>query len=395
MYLEEKFFTTTRESIGLEPIVKRVDQSNTNHKIKNCGLKLRECQKLLELNDEQVRNAIKLNILKSVTISDTLFICIQSALDVKDNILLIEKIYDEDQLTTNIAATLLEISTKNVRRLIDEGYLTVTGTFEFKYGIANLVKRGEVRKLKEQIPEIKEFWKSQARINRQMGAKKAAKTRKTINKDEQSFKDKLFNKFENTPYKQAKLIKACLSLLALNYYIDRKINKNIVDKELIDLRTEALKKLSNLYKDTDYLKIFFVQGDRYIHYCPDCIGEKEQFKNRFFNLRSNKLNLLKNINDSCQKCKVDNNYFSVVFFLVRIFEYTFLLNSLHREIKDWFSLETFPHKKISSMQLEEDRGLIENININKAQLKSFKLYEIINFLKDFINSKDLDFSLNI
>src|SRR5688500_3967563 len=80
MQIEEKFFNTTRESIGLEPIIKRVEQTNTNHKIKNCGLKLRECQKLLELSDDQIRNAIKINILKSVTISDTLYICIQSAL---------------------------------------------------------------------------------------------------------------------------------------------------------------------------------------------------------------------------------------------------------------------------------------------------------------------------
>jgi hypothetical protein len=396
MYIEEKFFTITRESIGLEPIVKRVDHTNSNHKIKNCGLRIRECQKFLELTDEQVRNGIKINILKSVTISETLYICIQSAQEVKNDNNLIEKILDEDELTTNIAANILEVSTKNVRRLIEEGYLTVTGTFEFKYGVASLVKRGEVRKLKPQISEIKEFWKSQARINRQLGAKKAAKTRKTIIKEELSFKDKLFSKFDNTPHKQARLIKACLSLLALNYYIERKMNKKIVDKELLDLRTGALKKLIGLYKNSEYLKIFFVQGEKYIHYCPQCLEDKLQYKDRFFILNNDKLNLLRDKKQhTCPECQIDQNYFSVVFFLVQVFEYTFLLNCLHREIKEWFSLETIPHKKISSMQMDEDRGLIENININKAQLRSFKLYEIISFLKDFINSKDPDFSFNL
>ncbi len=388
MYTEEQYFTVTRESIGLEPLVKRVEQNNSIHKIKNCGLRLKECQKFLELADYQVKNAVRVNILKSVVISDTLYICIQSALQVNNIQALKEKIFDEDELTTNIAAKLLEISTKSVRRLIEEGYLTVTGKYDFKYGEANLVKKGEVRSLKPQIPEIKEFWKAQAKINRQLGAQKAAKKRKNVFNNEKLFKDEFFTKFENVPYKQAKLVKICFSLLSLNYYIERKLDRNIVDQELLNLYSAGLKKLIELYKNSECLEIYFVEGEGYINYCPDCLKSlnslnKNDYSDNYFK-------------EPCKDCIIDDNHYSILFFYVRVLGHRFVLHKLFREVKDWFCPDSIPHQRISLMELEEmNNRNLENVHFNKNQLRSFKLFEIISYLNEFIDSKDPDFNLNL
>lgn len=388
----ETYFTTARESLGYEPFIKRVNPDNSFHRIKNCSFKIKECQKFLELREEQVKNAIKIELLHSQIIDDTYYICIKSILDVKNNPDLREKIIDEDELTTNIVAEMLDISSKNVRRLIDEGYLKVSGTYEFKYGMASLIKRGEVKRLLPQMEEIKAFWKAQVKINRQMGAKKAAKIR-LEGKKEVSFRDKVFELLENVPYKEAKLIKICFYISALNYYIERKARKNIIDQEMIDLFNNALRKFTEFYEDSEYLKIYFVRSEEeFITYCPKCAEMMRELKSEL-KLSWRELNFY--FGKSCNKCKIDKDYYSLVTFFVRIYNYTFIMNAFYREIKTWFHLNKTTHHKMTSDSYEPDMALVDEVLTNYEDFKSFKIYEIIDFLKEFINSKELDFSFNI
>ena len=135
-----------------------------------------------------------------------------------------------------------------------------------------------------------------------------------------------------------------------------------------------------------------MQGDSYIHYCTECLEHIRDLKNT---LRITWYEAKTLTGQPCKKCTSDKDYFSAVVFFIQILEYTFVLTALHREIKDWFDLDSVPHKTASQLYLEEDRGLVGNTPITKSDLKSLKIFEAINYLKDFVNSKDLDFSLNI
>lgn len=390
---ENNNFNISRESIGLEPFIKKVDQTNANHKIKNNSFKIKESQKFLELREDQIRNGIKMGLLKSVVISDVLYICINSVLNVKNNPDLIEKIIDEDEITTNIAGEILDLTAKNVRRLIDEGYLTVTGTVEFKYGLASLVKRGEVKRLISQIPEIKDFWKSQAKINRQLGAKKAVATRKTGINHNPTFKDHFLKNIENLPHKKSRLIRAAMSVVALNYYISRKLNKNIVDEELIDLKNKAAKKLFELYGDSGYLHTRYIQGfEPYIYYCNKCLNIIKDLKDEL----SISWAEAKSYFSPCKSCTKDHDYFSAVVTHIHIGQYEFNIYLAYKEISDWFDKNLYPCEIPTTLNYyKEDHLFIDREYIPLTDVKSFKIFEAVNYLKEFINSKDLDFSFNI
>lgn len=389
----DKHFNISRESLGFEPFVKKVDPTNSNHKIKNNSFKIKESQKYLELREDQIKNAIKVGILTAVTISDVLYICINSVLKVEKDSILIEKIIDEDEITTNVAAEMINMSTKNIRRLIDEGYLTVVGTMEFKYGLANLVKRGEVKKLIPHIEEIKDFWKKQAKINRQLGAKKAVETRKTGINHSLTFKDHFLKKIENLPHKQAKLIRACISIVALDYYIERKLHKRIVDQEMIDLKSKSIKKLVEVYKDSEHMNIKYVQGhEPYFYYCDSCLDSIKELR---YDLSISWAEA-RSFFEPCRKCKVDQDYFSMVMINISIFEYNFSLYAKYREVSSWFDRDNYPCEIPARLPYQsEDHLFIDKQVVALNDIKTFKIFEVVDYLKEFINSKDLGLSLNL
>lgn len=384
-------FNISRESVGLEPFIKKVDPTNSNHQIKNSSLKIKECQKYLEMCEEQIKNAIKIGVLKSVTVSEVLYICINSILEVEKDISLREKIIDEDELTTNIAAEMLGLTTKNVRRLIDEGYLTVVGNLEFKYGLANLVKKGEVKKLIPQIEEIKEFWKKQAKINRQMGAKKAVATRKTGINHSLTFKDHFLKQIENLPYKQSKLIRACISIVALDYYIERKMNKRIIDEEMIDLKDNSIKKLIELYNNSEYVHTVYIQGhEPYYHYCGNCLELIKEFRSSMYVPWSD----IRGFFRPCKNCNIDIDYYSVVNINVDILNYEFNLYTSYTNISEWFNKNKYPCEIPQRLNyFKDDHMFIDKLHIPTTEIKSFKIFEAVDYLKEFINSKDLSLNL--
>jgi len=379
---ESKDFTITRESLGFKLLVSKPNLNNLNHTIKNCSLRLRECQKFLDLTIPQIENAIKIDILKAVSIMDIIYISVDSILKVKKNDELKEQILDEDIITTFGASELLKISTVKIRRLIDEGYLTVIDTYEFKYGTGSYLKRGEVRKLETQMNEINEFWNQKAKINRKLGALKATKSRKEKTQDVSHFKDYFYQKIENFPYKQSRLIKSCFFALALNYYINRKLKKNIVDKELLELRTKFFKKFITLYKDTEYLDIFFIKGKLYIEYCPECIEnfKKSKYKYDILNFTHQK---------PCKNCKTDEFYYSMIVLYIEIFEYTFILNISYKDLGDWFFKEEILYENFPiGYKFEKEQALIDDMEITSSYLKTFKLFEITNYLNEFVSKKE-------
>ncbi len=385
------YFNISRESLGLEPFVKKVDLNNANHTIKNNSLKIKECQQYMKLREDQVKNAIKIGVLKAVTVSGVLYICLNSILQVEKDLSLLEKITDEDDLTTNVAGELLGLTTKNVRRLIDEGYLTVVGTLKFKASLANVIKKGEVRKLIPQVEEIKEFWKKQAKINRQMGAKKAVETRKTGINHNPTFKDHFLKKIENLPYKLSRLIRASISIVALDYCIERKSVKKIVDQELMNLKNSAIKKLFELYENTDYFETLYIKGhEPYVYYCSKCMESINDVRTSIYMPWSD----IRMLYQPCRNCTVHNDYYSVVQVNIHVMDYEFNIYTPYMDISDWFEKNNYD-KYIPDFlnYFKPDHMFIENKHVPKTEIKSFKLFEVIDYLKDFVNSKDL--SLNI
>jgi len=378
---ESKNFTITRESVGFSPLIVTPNLKNINHTIKNCSFRLKECQQFLDLTIPQIKSGIRIDILKAVSIMDVIYISIDSILKVKEDKELKELILDEDTITTFGASELLKISTVKIRKLIDEGYLTVIGTYEFKYGIGNYLKRGEVRKLKFQMSEINEFWKQKTKINRKIGAIKATKSKQEKSQDISNFREEFYQRIENLPHKQSGLIKGCVFGLALNYYINRKLKKNIVDKELLDLRTKFFKKLITIYKDTEYLNIFFVKGNLYIEYCPECIKNFEKTK-----FRPDNLNFA---HKTCKNCKTDEFYYSTILLYIEIFEYTFILNIPYKDLGDWFFKENIFYERLPiEYKHDKEKALIDDVEISSNYLKTFKLYEITNYLNEFVSKSD-------
>jgi len=275
MFPEEKSFSISRKSIGLAPLIRE-----NNHILNNC-LRLNECEKFLNLNEIQLSNGIKKELLKTINFGESVYICIYSALKVKKDKNLLQAILDCDEITAQAAAKILGIQPKYIKRLIEDGYLT-----QPEKGYRRGLKIGEVNKLVSEIKEIRSFWLSQARINRQISVKRATAARKIIRGE--SFKEQLFQEMENKPYKKAILIKTAYALMAVNYYINRKLTGNIIDHELIFLRQNCLEKFISFYSDSLYLKAFYPEMwtktgsccgfSQNIFNCPNCvqfISEKE------------------------------------------------------------------------------------------------------------------------
>ena len=82
----------------------------------------------------------------------------------------------KDNLTLKEASEVLNISVRNVKKLIDEGYLKAERKLDNKTW-KNLLKKVEIINLLEHIEEIKAFWNSKSKINRQLGIKKTNEIR--------------------------------------------------------------------------------------------------------------------------------------------------------------------------------------------------------------------------
>ncbi|MFN8576787.1 MAG: hypothetical protein U0354_08005 [Candidatus Sericytochromatia bacterium] len=382
-----KSFKTSRESVGLEPFNPILDNNKFINSIKNNSFKIKECQSFLNLTEEQVRNAIKLNILKSENIGNVLYICIDSVLKLKDNYLLLEQIFNEDELSFSLVVDILGLTKKNVKRLIDEGYLTVltdkVGNKDFKF-----IKRGEIKRLIPQIEEVKDFWKKQAKINRQLGVKKTLNIRKNNCEHKSNFKESFFKEIENLPYKESRLIKASFYIVVLNYYITRKLNKNIIDNNLIDLKNKSFKKLLDLYHDNDLINTKYIQGvDTYINYCSSCV------KNLKYSSNKDKLD---NNNDYCNNCNFDKDYFSTVFINIKIKEYDVNIYISYKDIRDWFDKDKYPCEiELNKDSFKEDNFYINKHSISTNEQKNFKIFEVIKYLNEFIDYKDFDLSINL
>jgi len=96
----------------------------------------------------------------------------------------------------------------------------------------------------------------------------------------------------------------------------------------------------------------------------------------------------------CRNCTVHNDYYSVVQVNIHVMDYEFNIYTPYMDISDWFEKNNYD-KYIPDFlnYFKPDHMFIENKHVPKTEIKSFKLFEVIDYLKDFVNSKDL--SLNI
>lgn len=163
----------------------------------------------------------------------------------------------QEEVTLKEASEILQTSIKNIKKLIDEGYLKVEKKLVYKTW-KNLIKKEDLSNLFDHLEEIKVFWKSKAKINRQLGIKKTNEIRLEKFKEYSFFKTDLLTYTENLPHYQARLIRSCFALLALDFYIKRKLKRKIIDKELIDFYNQALLKLVELYQNEESIRFYLI-----------------------------------------------------------------------------------------------------------------------------------------
>lgn len=273
----------------------------------------------------------------------------------------------QEEVTLKEASEILHTSIRNIKKLIDEGYLKAEKKLVYKTW-KNLIKKEDLTSLFTHIEEIKDFWKSKAKINRQLGIKKTNEIRLEKFIDYSFFKTELLTYTENIPHYQARLIRSCFALLALNYYITRKLKRKIIDKELIDFYNKAFLKLIELYKNEKTIRFYLIDlGKVFTTYCNDCLEK----------IKANKKSLI-----PCNNCIIDNDYYSILSFSVNILDYQFNISTNYRDIKNYETIKNISLKKLKSDKIEKMMGKKNQVFIGDNDLKSLKIPEIVSYLEE-------------
>lgn len=364
---QEKSFTISRQSIGLEPFIKSENNNNHIYEIKNCSFTLEEAKKYLNFSEEQIKNAVSLEILITAKLDNKYFFCIKSVLKIKNSSKLKSKILAEDNLNESYISKYLDINPRNVKRLVSEGYLTYISND------LRLIKRHQVDQVKEHLEEIKTFWKAKNKINRQLGAKKASKIREDINKKSE-FRNKLLLAIEKYPFKESNLIKLSFNLVSLSYYIDRKSRRNIIDKELISLFDTSLKDLILKYKNSKYIRIYFLKSNQtFIKYCNSC--KEKILRSSFYS------------NQLCNNCEIDYDYKSIILVSISVLEYHFNLYISYKKIKEFLKENDINISLLSPCSKIEDQAFVSSLLVSDEDLNSFKIFQVTEFLNNFIKEE--------
>jgi hypothetical protein len=368
---EEKSFNISRKILGLEFFDKPFNSNEHIYEIKNCSLNLDECKKYLSFSEQQIKNAIEMNILISLQFGNEHYFCIRSVLKIKNSKSIKEKILSQDNLNEAYIAKYLNLSPRNIKRLISEGYLNYISN-ENKY-----IKREEVDQVKSQLEEIQNFWKAKNKINRQLGAKKASKIRQEINK-KSNFRELFLKSIESYPYKESKLLQIAFNLIALSYYIDRKSKRNIIDSSLIELFNKSIEHLLLKYKNSKFMRIYFLKSDKtFIKYCNNC--KEKILKSPFYS------------NQVCNSCEIDYDFKSLVLISISILEYSFNLYVGYKKIKPLLESNNIQIALLSPCSKIEDQAFISSLTVSDDDINSFKIFQVTEFLEQFLKLKEPDF----
>lgn len=337
-------------------------------------LSILESAKELNFSEEQILNAIKIKILQVVKIEDKKWILYESIINIKESPILQEKITDEDEVKISEACEILNVTKSSIKKLIEDGYIKTTHKLKGKSWV-NVIKRKEIKSLIPQIEEITNFWKSKTKINRQLGIKRTNDIRlEQINK-EAFFINNMLLKTQNEPYYYSNIIKTSFYLLAVNYFIERKLRKKIIDQELINLYNESFIKFISLYSESSYIKIYLIDTNKkYIKPCITCFN-KIKNQGKYTN---------------CDECFYDDSYYSILNVIVNISDYTFNLNINYKDIRENQDVKKLIFNKIKLDKIEKMSVRLNNNYIDDEDLGYFKIYEVINYLKDLKKIKKVN-----
>lgn len=274
---------------------------------------------------------------------------------------------EKDEITLKEASEILKTSIRNIKKLIDEGYLKSEKKLVYKTW-KNLIKKDDLSNLSDHLEEIKVFWKSKAKINRQLGIKKTNEIRLEKFKEYSFFKTELLTYTENLPHYQARLIRSCFTLLALDFYIKRKLKRKIIDQELIDFYNKAFLKLIELYQNEESIRFYLIDlGKVFTTYCNSCLEQ----------IKEDKKSLI-----PCSNCLVDKDYYSVLSFNVNILDYQFNISSSYKDIKNYETIKNISLKRLKSDRIEKMMGKKNQVFIGENDLKTLKIPEIISYLEE-------------
>ncbi|MFN8673978.1 MAG: hypothetical protein U0457_18095 [Candidatus Sericytochromatia bacterium] len=337
-------------------------------------LSITESASELGFSEEQIFNAIKLGILTTLKIKDKNYIYYDSLLLVKNDLNLQEQILDEDELSFNEIIKILDIKRNDIKKLVEDGYIVPFHKMKGK-SLLNVVKRKQIKFIASQISELKEFWINKSKINKKIGIKKTNNIRlEKLKKENVIIKDLLDN-LEKESHYNAILIKTCLSLVSLNFFIQRKLRKNIIDKELLELYKNSFIKLFSFYRDNEFIRFYLLDiGQVNIEYCQNCISKIKK----------------EHIYTSCENCYIDHSYYYVLNISINFLNHRFSLNINYKDIRDVHTIKNIPFKVIKVDDIEDNFAMLNSNYINSDIFNSFKLFEIIDNLKLFANYYELN-----
>lgn len=273
----------------------------------------------------------------------------------------------QEEITLKEASDILQTSIRNIKKLIDEGYLKAEKKLVYKTW-KNLIKKEDLTSLNEHLEEIKVFWKSKTKINRQLGIKKTNEIRLEKFKEYSFFKTDLLTYTENLPHYQSRLIRSCFALLALDFYIKRKLKRKLIDQELIDFYNKAFLKLVELYQNEESIRFYLIDlGKSFTTYCSSCLEE----------IKENQKSLI-----PCNNCFIDNDYYNILSFSVNILDYQFNISTNYRDIKNYETIKNISLKKLKSDKIEKMMGKKNQFIIGYNDLKTLKIPEIVSYLEE-------------
>ena len=125
----------------------------------------------------------------------------------------------DDFLTPAQVCQVLKVTPNQVRQLIQDGWLEVARTTQYKHGAMELFYQHQVRGLLSDMPKIRRGWESL--ISHRLGARKAAATREanrhlavTLKRRKEQFLESLNELSERT----GNTLRVCFYLYHLNHY---------------------------------------------------------------------------------------------------------------------------------------------------------------------------------
>jgi hypothetical protein len=274
-------------------------------------------------------------------------------------------------LTTADVCRELNVTPREVHRLVAEGYLDVVAISRFKHGVMPLFSEDQVVRVRKKIPSILRGW------DREKGArwgKDAARERLrnwcALHRT-RARKERFLQALADLPEKSGRLLRAAYYLYHLNHYA------KAGESYLYDLKEQVLKAMSASFTAADGLEIYFIPGRDRIRLCPDCRRRARKEKRTYLEFAE--------MTGGCAHCQRDEGYFSLYEFQIAYDDHHFCFHSPAQVAGKWLKGKNLPTRESS----EREGGYPFGRPISAGEAVAVNLAEVIAELESFLASQGL------